>query len=164
LIIYLGLGSNMGDRLRHLKDALKAIEEQIDARLIAKSSIYETAPLYNTCQDKFLNQVIQIEADIEPEDLLTALKKIEKEAGRDTTAVRNSPRPLDLDILVFGDKMIDLANLQIPHPGLAERNFVLKPWTEISPELVIPGYDLSVKELLKNSSDYTEISLFKLDE
>lgn len=144
--VYLGLGSNLGNRIEHLANARRAIADKAGA-LLAASSIYDTAPWGPVPQDNYLNQVIAISTALSPRGLLTLLHEIERAAGRDReNEVRYGPRPLDLDILLYGDRAVDEDGLAIPHPRIAERAFVLVPLAEIAPELVIGG--TAVRELL----------------
>ncbi|MBK8008425.1 MAG: 2-amino-4-hydroxy-6-hydroxymethyldihydropteridine diphosphokinase [Rhizobiales bacterium] len=144
--VYLGLGSNLGNRIEHLANARGAIADKAGA-LLAASSIYDTAPWGPVPQDNYLNQVIAISTALSPRGLLVLLHGIERAAGRDReNEVRYGPRPLDLDILLYGDRAVDEDGLAIPHPRIAERAFVLVPLAEIAPELVIGG--TAVRELL----------------
>lgn len=143
---YIGLGSNLGDRLQHLADARSAIAAQVGP-VNAASSIYDTAPWGPVPQDNYLNQIVKIEIKLSPRALLAALHAIERSAGRErANEVRYGPRTLDLDILIYGDRVVDEDGLSIPHPRISERAFVLVPLAEIAPDLVLGG--ASVRELL----------------
>lgn len=144
--VYLGLGSNLGKRTQYLADARNRIERKAGT-ITAASSIYDTAPWGPVPQDNFLNQVIRISTALEPRELLAVLHEIERDAGRDRKReIRFGPRTLDLDILLYGDRVIHEEGLVIPHPRLAERAFVLAPLAEIAPDLQVGG--LTVRELL----------------
>jgi 2-amino-4-hydroxy-6-hydroxymethyldihydropteridine diphosphokinase len=117
-------------------------------RLMAISSVYETEPMYREDQGRFLNCVVVVETDVEPVALLGWLKETEKEMGRDPQAARNAPRVIDMDILFYGDRVISGPSLQVPHPGIAERAFVLVPLQEVRPLLVHPVLRKSVTGLL----------------
>jgi 2-amino-4-hydroxy-6-hydroxymethyldihydropteridine diphosphokinase len=134
--VYLGLGSNVGDRAAHLAHALARLGQE--ARITGLSSVYETDPVGITDQPRFLNMVARIEADLEPEQLLHLARAIEAERHRVRT-VRNAPRTLDVDILLFGDRQIRQEGLAIPHPRMNERPFVLAPLLELAPDLAEPG-------------------------
>ncbi len=126
--IFIALGTNLADRRKNLKTALKEIEKI--AVIVKKSSVYETKPMGYTPQDDFLNMVIQIKTNLSPQKLLTELKNTENKMGR-TKTIKNGPRIIDLDILIYGDKKIRTKNLTIPHPRMNERQFVLIPLNEI---------------------------------
>jgi 2-amino-4-hydroxy-6-hydroxymethyldihydropteridine diphosphokinase len=118
-------------------------------RVVRRSSLYSTEPVGFTDQPRFVNAVIALETELEPRELLEALLAIEQEFGRSRTAgLANRPRTLDLDILLFGDLEISEPDLNIPHPRLAERAFVLIPLNEIAPQILIPGYGESVAQLM----------------
>jgi 2-amino-4-hydroxy-6-hydroxymethyldihydropteridine diphosphokinase len=138
---YIGLGSNVGDRLANLQAALYALEP------IAVSPIYETEPWGYTEQDPFLNAVAEIKTDLEPTALLQRLKDIEQQVGRRAT-FRYGPREIDIDILLYDDLVMDEDGLSIPHPRLHERAFMLRPLADLAPELIIPPGEQSVSELL----------------
>lgn len=152
--VYLGLGSNVGDRLANLQAALAAFEPA------ATSPIYETDPWGYTDQDPFLNRVAAIETDLEPRALLQHLKNIEAEVGRRAT-FNNGPREIDIDILLYNDLVLDEDGLIIPHPRLHERAFMLRPLADLAPDLIIPPGQQSVAELLA-SLDQSGIHPFRV--
>ena len=127
---YIGIGSNLGDRRKYIENAIQKLNETKGIEVKKVSSIYETDPLGGPIQGKYLNGVIEIETEIEPRELLTRLLDIEIQLGRKRT-VKNGPRTIDLDILLFGDKKIDEPGLKIPHPRMQRREFVMKPLKEI---------------------------------
>ena len=137
----------MGDREGNLRRALSALGAR--TRLVAASSVYETEPMYREDQEWFLNCVVVVETDIEPLALLGWLKETEKKMGRDPNAARNAPRVIDMDVLFYGDRVVSGPSLQVPHPGIAERAFVLVPLSEVRPKLVHPVLGKSVTELLE---------------
>ena len=144
-IVHIALGSNLGDRPGNLTFALTLLREFVDN--IETSSIYETPPWGILDQPRFLNQVVRGSTSLAPMRLLARLKRIEQEMGRQKT-VRFGPRVIDLDILLYGERVIHYRRLQVPHPRMLERAFVLVPLAELSPGLVIPGSGRPVKEIL----------------
>ena len=147
-IAYIGIGSNIGNKLNSCEDAISKILKVDRHRLLARSSLYKTEPLGYTAQDWFVNGVIKIETDLVPADLLRSLKTIEASLGRVKT-YRWGPRTIDLDILLFDEREIQTDELQIPHPLLHERQFVLVPLAEIDPCLIHPALKKTVQELLE---------------
>jgi 2-amino-4-hydroxy-6-hydroxymethyldihydropteridine diphosphokinase len=143
--VYIALGTNIGERQKNIQLAIQAIQSQV--RLLAQSSVYQTAPVGYLDQADFLNQVIKVETQRTPETLLWFLKEQERDMGRMKT-FRDGPRVIDLDILFFNELELELPDLQIPHPRLHERAFVLVPLSEIAPEFVHPILKLSVSQLL----------------
>jgi 2-amino-4-hydroxy-6-hydroxymethyldihydropteridine diphosphokinase len=143
--VYLGLGSNLGNRAANLRMALRYLPPL--ARVEEVSSLYETAPLGGEEQSPFYNAVCRISTGLGPEALLRHLKQIEFAIGR-RPGPRWGPRPVDLDILLCGDRVLEQEGLVIPHPLLAERAFVLVPLAELSPQLMHPVLGKPVGELL----------------
>lgn len=131
---FIGVGSNLGDRINNIQNALKLLKKE-KIRILKQSTFIETKPVGGPKQGKFLNGVLEIETKLEPIKLLKTLKAIEKKLGR-SKAVKNCPRIIDLDILLYEDKVIKSAKLTIPHPKMHERSFVIKPLKEIAPEIV----------------------------
>jgi 2-amino-4-hydroxy-6-hydroxymethyldihydropteridine diphosphokinase len=144
--VYLGLGSNLGDRLANLRLALSRL--QTLARLEEVSSLYETQPQGVTDQPLFLNAVCRVTTGLEPPTLLRFLKNVEWEIGRRPSGQAWGPRPIDLDILLYDDRVVDTPDLKVPHPRLSERAFVLVPLCELASELRHPQLGKSMKELL----------------
>ena len=141
--IYLGLGSNLGNRQENLDWALDLLSQRV--RMGKVSSVYETEPVGNINQPRFLNIVCEAYTRLEPEQVLILGKGIETKLGR--TGKSNDPRPIDIDILFYGDRVIDTPELVIPHPRLHERAFVLIPLAEIAAELVHPVTGKTVIEM-----------------
>lgn len=143
--IYLALGTNLGDREGNLRKARESLAPQV--LLVQESSIYSTPPWGYLDQPDFLNQVIQVKADLEPLQLLRHLKRIEAQMGRETS-FRYGPRLIDLDILFYGQRILEADVLRIPHPRLHERAFVLVPLNEIAPDFVHPILQKRIQDLL----------------
>lgn len=133
---YLSLGSNLGDRLDYLRRGLRAISSL--GSITALSSVYETAPVGDTSDPKpYLNMAIRLETEWNPEELLSELKAIERKIGR-RDATRNMPRELDIDLALYNGLTLKTERLELPHPRMRERRFVLEPLVEIEPDLVLP--------------------------
>lgn len=136
---YVGLGSNLNGPTGQLDSALDLLAAIPGTRLVARSSLYRSAPLGGIEQPDYVNAVAALLTRLTARPLLDALQQIEKRRGRERGGVRWGPRVLDLDLLVHGSHQIEEPGLTIPHPGIAERNFVLLPLFEVAPDLVIPG-------------------------
>lgn len=143
--VYISLGANVGNRLANLRMALRLLHPL--SPIEALSSLYETAPFGMTDQPPFYNAVCRVVTGLDPYGLLRLLKQIEHEIGR-RPGPRWGPRPIDLDILLYGDHVLVSPELTIPHPGLAERAFVLAPLAELAPHLQHPTFGKTVSELL----------------
>jgi 2-amino-4-hydroxy-6-hydroxymethyldihydropteridine diphosphokinase len=138
-MVYIGLGSNLADPRAQVEDGLRALAELADTRLVRSSRLYRSAPWGRADQPEFVNAVAELDTALGPHILLGALLAIERHAGRERDATRWGPRVLDLDILAYGDLVLDTPGLHLPHPHLHERAFVLVPLCEIAPHLRIPG-------------------------
>jgi 2-amino-4-hydroxy-6-hydroxymethyldihydropteridine diphosphokinase len=136
---YIGIGSNLQQPMQQVRKALTALAELHDSQLLAHSRLYRSAPLGGMQQPDYINAVAVIETSLSAMQLLQALHVIEQAQGRQRDGTRWAARTLDLDILLFGDQSLRQPGLQVPHPGLHERNFVLYPLQEIAPGLEIPG-------------------------
>jgi 2-amino-4-hydroxy-6-hydroxymethyldihydropteridine diphosphokinase len=144
-IVYLALGSNLGDRLENLKQAIAALSPQMDVK--AKSHVYETPPWGYEDQPRFFNQVLKTQTYLQPEQLLKHIKRLEVTLGRKAT-FRNGPRVIDIDILMYDDLVLKTSILTLPHPRMHERGFVLLPMMDIAPDVVHPLTGKSVREML----------------
>ena len=149
-LIHIALGGNMGDRMANLEAAVAALAP--DVAVLNRSRIYETDPKYVTDQPRFLNMALSAETELDAPALLVFLKSIEKRLGRGPSE-RNGPRPIDLDIVFFGDDVIDLPDLTVPHPRLAERAFVLRPLADIASAIIHPVTGLGVGVMLAALDD-----------
>ena len=135
---FLGLGSNVGDRLANLRAAREQLGEE-GIEVLAASSVYETEPQgRDTDQPDFLNACLKIETDFAPEGLLRAAKRVERLLGREAGGERHAPRPIDVDVLLLGDGPYSSDRLQLPHPEVVRRRFVLVPLLELEPDLTLP--------------------------
>jgi 2-amino-4-hydroxy-6-hydroxymethyldihydropteridine diphosphokinase len=150
--VFLGLGSNIGDRPANIERACRLLSTVEGVRLVRISSLVETKPVGYEDQPDFINAVMEIETALAPRGLLTAIKEIERRMGR-TPTVRFGPRIIDIDILLFGQRVIDEPNLTIPHPRMHERRFVLEPLAEIAPDVVNPVTGKRAVEILNELSD-----------
>jgi 2-amino-4-hydroxy-6-hydroxymethyldihydropteridine diphosphokinase len=148
---FVGLGANLGDRLGACRAAISAIVADGAGRVVAVSRFYHTAPQDYTEQDRFVNAVAEVETRLDPQTLLARLKAIEARMGRSDGGPRFGPRPIDLDILLYDDRVIDDGPLIIPHPRLYKRRFVLQPLCDIAPEMIHPVLKVSMAELLARS-------------
>ncbi len=143
--VYLSLGSNLGNRQENLDRALKLLSERM--RMGKVSSIYDTEPIGPIDQPRFLNLAAEAFTNLKPEGLLMMVKGIEQKMGRYSRS--GEPRIIDIDIIFYGDQVIDTPELKIPHPEMSRRSFVLMPLTEIAPDFIHPVLKKSVKELNK---------------
>lgn len=157
-IVYIALGSNLGDRAATLARAIEAMNSA-GIRVTKQSSLYLTEPVDAPGQAHFLNAVVEAETSLMPMQLLHALMKIEQELGRRRIAP-NGPRTIDLDILFYGSSVIRGPELQVPHPRLTGRRFVLVPLAEIAPEFRHPVLRKSVPELLSETADRSDVRLW----
>lgn len=143
--IYIALGSNLGDRMSNLASAVESLSQKMTVKKV--SSVYETEPVYYKEQPLYLNAVLSAVTKLNPFELLSFVKSIESDLGRQPS-FRNAPRTIDIDILFYGDQVIETPELTIPHPRLAERAFVLVPLAEIAPEVAHPVSHEKVEDLL----------------
>ncbi len=160
--VYLLLGSNLGDTKKMLQSARGLIENRV-GKVIQASSFYRTKAWGIEDQPDFLNQVLEVDTDLNPSEVLASILEIEKELGR-IRYKKWFTRSIDIDILYFGDKIIDTENLKIPHPENPNRNFVLAPMVEIAPDFIHPKLKLSQAELLRLCDDHLEVKVLKASE
>ncbi len=156
--VFLGLGSNLGDRAAHLAAACTALETL--GTVTGRSHLYETAPLYVTDQPAFLNMAVALDTAYAPRDLLARLKALELAQGRQKTH-RYGPRVLDLDILLYDAVVMESEFLTLPHPRLPERRFVLVPLVELAAEMVHPVLRLSMRALLDRLPDHGDVVAYE---
>ena len=170
--IGIALGSNLGDRLANLRAARDAIVDLVrqrtdspgraaDKSSVLASRVYETEPI--NCEPgagKFLNAVLEIEYDGDPTELLEKMVRVEESLGRDPDHARNVSRKIDIDLLYAGDLIVKSEGLQLPHPRMHLRKFVLQPLADIRPDLVLPNQTKSISDLLARVQDSTKVSCF----
>jgi 2-amino-4-hydroxy-6-hydroxymethyldihydropteridine diphosphokinase len=156
--VYLALGSNVGDREENLRRAIQLLSEA-GIRIKKSSSIYETEPVDYLEQDWFLNSVLEAETELAPLELLRTMRGIEASMGSKKPFAKG-PRLIDLDILLYGEQSIHTGELQVPHPRMLERKFVMVPLVEIAAELRHPSWTATAKDILAKSRDRSEVRKF----
>ncbi len=154
---FIGIGSNLGNSLENCMSGILQIEKNKEASLISKSSFYVTSPISKIEQNDFVNSVIKIIWTASPFDLLEFLNSVEKKMGRQRS-IKKGPRIIDLDILFFGNLVINTPSLKIPHPEIHKRKFAIIPCIEIESEIVHPAYEKKLKDFLENIGDEQKIS------
>ena len=162
-MVFLSLGSNLGDRESNLAQATIALSINYQISDIVSSSYYESEPLYNKDQPLFLNSILQFSTTLKPFDILDVTQKVEKMLGRSEEKEKNQPRIIDIDILFHGDAVLETETLIIPHPMLSLRKFVLIPFVELAPEFNIPHTNLKINDLLENCPDNSTVKKYQIN-
>jgi 2-amino-4-hydroxy-6-hydroxymethyldihydropteridine diphosphokinase len=158
--VYLGIGGNLGNREQNLEFALKALAKQAGS-LVAVSPVYETEPFGFVSDNQFLNEVVVIETELSPSELLGIIRKIEHGLGRKRKNEKYISRTIDIDILFYENQIIENTELIVPHPRMHERKFVLVPFCEIAPDFIHPVLHRTMREILEASKDKSIVT--KLD-
>ncbi len=158
--VFIGIGSNLGDRRAYYQGAIEQVARLPKTRVVRESSLYESEPL-GEASTWYINGVIEIETELNPQQLLRRLKAIERAMGREkkSRAKRWTPRTIDLDILFYNSQIIDTPSLKIPHPELHKRRFVLLPLSELAPNLIHPRLGVSVSRLLVTLKNNKKVTL-----
>jgi 2-amino-4-hydroxy-6-hydroxymethyldihydropteridine diphosphokinase len=138
-LVYIGLGANLGDREQTIRKALDRLDANPAVEILRVSSLRETEPVGYADQPRFLNGVAALETTLGPRELLDLMLAVERDLGRTREGPRFGPRPIDLDLLLHGQEVVDEPRLRVPHPRMAERAFVLEPLVELDPALQVPG-------------------------
>jgi 2-amino-4-hydroxy-6-hydroxymethyldihydropteridine diphosphokinase len=158
--VFIGIGSNIGDKIKNCLDSIKVIAVDKRAHMRSVSSLYATSPVSGIAQEDFVNCALSIDWDDTAFELLHLLNDIETEMGRER-GIKDGPRIIDLDILLFSDAVIDEASLTVPHPELHRRKFAIVPCLEIEGEIIHPSYNKPLKEFLPHIDDNQKIVLLK---
>ncbi len=152
---FLGIGSNVGNRAANINDAIGLLDKNV-GKIAKKSHVYETQPWGEPNQDLFLNQVVMLNTTLDPRDLLDKISRIERELGRERKE-KWGPRVIDIDILLYGKRVVRDKGLEIPHPELHKRMFVLVPLMEIAPELKHPVLNKQIDQLYMDCDDNSDV-------
>ena len=147
--VLLSLGSNLDSRKYNIQNCIDSLSNSKNINIIAISSLYESSPMYNSNQEDFINCVIEIETSLKPLELLKYNQLVEKDMGRSLKFVRNQPRKIDIDILIYNNEIVNEENLEVPHPRISERKFVLIPLFELKGNIAIPGHAEKIEDLIK---------------
>jgi len=152
-IAYISVGSNIGDKLENCQSGIKALTETGTSRVLARSGIYTTEPVDYEDQDWFINTMVKLETSHDPYQLLDQIEFIQRTAGRIKDSIRFGPRTLDMDIILYDDRIIDSERLVVPHPRMHKRRFVLKPICDIDPSIIHPVLKKEMQFLLQGLGD-----------
>ncbi|MCT4602015.1 MAG: 2-amino-4-hydroxy-6-hydroxymethyldihydropteridine diphosphokinase [Marinifilum sp.] len=158
--VYFLIGGNLGNREQILQNTLNALNKDV-GKVLKLSALYETEPWGFEHEQSFLNQVVMIETDLMPENVLNRTQKIEKDLGRIRKKNRYSERTIDIDILLYDDLIVNTERLEIPHPRMAERMFALAPLAEVAPEFIHPVNGKTLLEMKNSCPDTSGVSIFK---
>ena len=159
--VYLGLGSNKGERISYIEKAIEEISGLPETKMFVRSGIYETEPWGNIEQEDYLNSVIGIQTELNAEDLLKELKSIEKFIGRKENK-KWSEREIDIDLLFYGNEIIDKDHMKVPHGQIENRRFVLVPMNEIAPGFMHPVFKKNISQMLEDTTDKLKVYKYKL--
>lgn len=157
---YLGLGSNIGERIGYIEDALSEIKNIKNTNVVKVSSVYETEPWGNVDQDDYLNSVIEIDTGLDAQNLLNELKLIEKKIGR-TENQRWAQREIDIDLLFYGNEILESEFMTVPHPQIEKRKFVLVPMSELNADFIHPVFKKTISQLLSETKDELNVTKYK---
>ena len=157
--VYIGLGSNIGDRKKNIAEALHLLDSPPEIKVDKSSSLYITEPIGYVGQDWFLNSVVEVATQLSPKDLLHRCQVIEEQMGRVRTMLWG-PRIIDLDILLYGEEIIEDDELIIPHPSMHKRRFVLVPLVEVAPDVLHPKLNKTASELLQQLKDAHKVEVY----
>lgn len=162
-IVYVAVGANLGDREATFASVIRSIEQERDLLLLAASPVFESEPIGPAGQEAYLNAVLELRAWLAPLDLLRRLQAIEERLGRERgpESVRWGPRMIDLDLVFFGDRCIDLPDLVVPHPRAHERSFVMTPMAELAPDFRHPVEGASVAEIARGRPDVEHVRVWR---
>ena len=161
-IAYISVGSNLGDRLANCRKGIAALTESGHSKILAQSRFYATEPVDYAHQDWFINAVVQLETVHDPFQLLDQIESIQRAAGRKINSIRFGPRILDLDIILYNDRIIHSAQLVVPHPRMHKRRFVLKPICDINPDIIHPVLKKEMRLLLESlGNDNQKVSEYR---
>lgn len=158
--VFIGLGSNVGDRELFIRRAIRLLKETRGIQIVRCASLYETEPVGMEAQPWFLNTVVEIRTELEPRELFWCLKEIEQRLGRKPRG-RWGPREIDLDLLLYGNRVLSEPELEIPHPQVHQRRFMLIPLYEIAPDFLHPIFRRTISELLQRLKDDKEVRLLR---
>ncbi len=156
-LIYLSLGSNIGGREANLAGAITILGNYQENEDLRSASFYNSEPLFNSDQPEFLNTVVELNTTFTPFEFLDEIQNVERLLGRPNNHKKNEPRTIDIDILTFGDSVLETNELIIPHRGIPYRRFVLVPFNELAPNYIVPGWKTTVKELLNHCIDKSKV-------